>query len=189
MKTATPSKVITSTELLELLVNETKSTVCSIMYLVDDSRSKTVKGTKQVQKLVSINHVYLNHSYENKVKNLSGNTEFVAEEMKGKKRISSTIIQSLKTNEYMIDGKVLKKESATILAYFHNSKVITEAEAVAQELWTPSYYNPTPKTTMGRGTVSEEDDFGIINTYLNRIVQIKFKGIEYDIAIDYSKIK
>jgi hypothetical protein len=32
---------------------------------------------------------------------------------------------------------------------------------------------------MGRGSVSEEDDFNIINTGLDKIVYIKFKGIEY----------
>ena len=37
-------------EIFNLLVNVTKSSVVSIEYITDDSRSKTVKGQKQMQK-------------------------------------------------------------------------------------------------------------------------------------------
>ncbi len=167
-------------ELYDMLVNVTKSTIVNIIYLVDESKSKTVKGEKQIQKLVQINSVFLNHKYENKVRNLTGDETFVAEEMKGKTRISGTIIQSDKTNEYMIDGKVLNKESATVLQLYHNGKEITEAEAIMQQLFTPAYFDTTPKT-MGRGLVAEEDDFRIINTYLSRIKAIKLFGEWYEL--------
>ena len=74
---------LTSDELIAIVEPITKSTVVNIIYVVDDSRSKTVKGVKQVQKMAQITHCYLNHDYTQKVKNLTGNTEFVANELKG----------------------------------------------------------------------------------------------------------
>jgi predicted MPP superfamily phosphohydrolase len=180
MQTAIAPSKITTSELFNALVNITESTTCSITYMVDDNRSKTIKGLKQVQKRVRISNVYLNHDYTNKVINKTGNEEFVAEEMKGKTRISGTIIQADKTKEFMIDGKVLYSEAATVLGYFHNGIEITETDAIVMQLWTPSYYNPAPIKTMGRGTVSEEDNFRIINTYLSRIEKIKFKKVQYE---------
>ena len=173
---------ITPKQLAEILCNITRSTVCNVTYLVDDSRSITIKGIKQVQKLVNISNVYLNHDYTKKVINLSGNTNFVAQELKGKTRICSTLIQSDTTNELMIDGKVLKSEAVTILGFYHNGNQIFEAEAHDNGLWANSYYKPSEKQTMGRGTVSVEDDFNIINTYLKRIVYIKLEGTMYEIV-------
>jgi hypothetical protein len=176
------TKKVTTTELANILANIKKSTFCHILYMVDDSRSKTMKGIKQVQKLVKITNVALNHNYQNKVINLTGNSDFKAEEMKGKTRICSTLIKSDKTGELMIDGKVLNKEVAKVLGYFHKGNEITETEAVKLDLWTPAYYNPTPVKTMGRGLVSEENDFRIINTYLSRIISLKLEGEWYSVT-------
>ncbi|MFA6198803.1 MAG: hypothetical protein WC679_00100 [Bacteroidales bacterium] len=176
-----PVTEITTTELANILTKITASTVVNITYLVDDARSKVVKGNKQVQKLVNITHVYLNHNYTKKVQNLTGDSSFVAYEMKGKTRISSTLLQADKTKELMIDGKVLKSQTVHNLAYFHNGEEITEKQGEELNLWTPSYYKHIEKQTMGRGSVDVEDDFNIINTYLSRIVKIKIQGIEYTI--------
>lgn len=176
------NKVINVTELADILKSITKSTFCHIVYMVDDSRSRTIKGQKQIQKLVRVKSVALNHNYTNKVINLTGETTFVAEDMKGKTRICSTLIQSDKTGELMIDGKILNWQTIEPLGYFHNGNPITEAEAVSLDLWAGSYYNPAPVKTMGRGLVSEEDNFHIVNTYLSRIKQIKLEGQWYDIA-------
>lgn len=168
--------------LANLLKGITKSTICNITYMVDDTRSKQIKGQKQVQKLVEISHVYLNHDYQNKVNNLNSTTDWKAEELKGKTRISSTLLQSDKTGAWMIDGKVLNSESAKILSFWNEGKEISEEWAVNNNLWAGAYYNPKPKTTMGRGTVSAEDDFRIINTYLSRIVWIKIESQWYEIT-------
>lgn len=163
----------------ELVKDFTRSTAISMTYFVDDSRSRVVKGTKQVQKLVRVKNAYINHNYTNKVINLSGETTFVAEEMKGKERVSTTLIRSLKTGEMMLDAKILKTESVELLGYFHNGNPITESEALALDLWTDSYLNPTPKKTAGRGLVAVEDDFRMITPYISRITLIKFNGTEY----------
>lgn len=175
------AKTISIKQLANILCDITRSTICNITYKVDDSRSKTVKGKKQIQKLVNIPNVYLNHDYTKKVQNLTGNTNFVAQEMKGKTRVCSTLIQSDTTNELMIDGKVLNSESTNILALYHNGEEITEMEAISKELWTDAYYKVKEISTMGRGLVAEEDNFNIINTYLSRIVRIKLEGIVYEI--------
>ena len=163
----------------ELVKDFTKSTAISMTYFVDDSRSRVVKGEKQVQKLVRVKNAYINHNYTNKVINLSGETEFKAEEMKGKERVSTTLIRSLKTGEMMLDAKILKTEAVELLGYFHNGNPITEAEALSLDLWTDSYLNPTPKKTAGRGLVAVEDDFRMITPYISRITLIKFNGTEY----------
>jgi hypothetical protein len=176
------TQVISSNELAEILKNITASTVCNIIYKVDDQRSKTVKGIKQIQKMSQITHCYLNHEYQQKVQRLTENTGFVADILNGKTKITNTVLQSNKTGEFMLYGTVLKAETAKILAYYHNGVEITEAQAIAADLWTPSYYNPAPKKTMGRGTVSEDDNFGLISPYLNRIIKIKLQGSWYEIA-------
>jgi hypothetical protein len=170
---------INSTQLAEILENVTKSTTISIEYVVDDARSKVKNGQKQVQKRVRIKQVFLNHDYTQKVKRLSGDENFVAEELKGKKRICSTLLQSLKTGKLLLDGKILVSESREILAYYHNNRQITAQDAEKLNLWGNSYYSPKPKSTMGRGRVSEDKDFGIINTALDNIKYIKLLGQEY----------
>lgn len=172
-------KVITVSELADILCNITKSTIINITYLVDDNRSKVVKGIKQVQKMVNVANVYLNHDYTKKVINLTGNENFVAQELKGMIRISSTLLRTIKTNEPVLDGKVLYSECVDVQALYHNGKEITREESEAMDLWTPSYYNPTEKTTMGRGSVSVEDDFYIVKPYLKRIIRAKIQGEVY----------
>jgi hypothetical protein len=175
---------VTVNQLLAIILPITQSTVCNVIYIVDDMRSKTVKGKKQVQKMSQITHCYLNHDYQNKVQKLTENGEFQAYELNGKTKITNTILQSNSTKEFMLYGTVLKKETAKILSYFHNGNEITEAEAIAMELWTPTYYNPTPTKTMGRGTVNEENDFGLISPYLSRIYRIKVMGQWYEVIND-----
>jgi len=163
----------------ELVKDFTRSTAVSMTYFVDDSRSRVLEGKKQVQKLVRVKNAYLNHDYTNKVIIKTDNPEFVAHELKGKERVSTTLIRSLKTGELMLDAKILKTEAIELLGYFHKGNPITEAEAFALNLWTDSYLNPKPKKTAGRGLVAVEDDFNMITPYISRITLIKFCGTEY----------
>jgi hypothetical protein len=171
--------VITVDQFIEMVKDFTLSRAVSLSYVVDDSRSRTIKGEKQVQKLVKVRNAYLNHKYEQKVINLTGNSDFKAEEMKGKTRISGTLIKSDKTGEILLDLKILKTEAVEVLGYYHNGKQITEAEAVALDLWAAAYYNPAPKKTSGRGTVAAENDFRMITIGIKKIAEIKFEGESY----------
>ena len=177
----TENNVITSNELFELVVNRKKSESCKVRYITDHNLSKTEKGLKKIQKEVVINNLFLNHKYEQKVRNLTGNSEFQAYELKGKIRISSTILQSEKSSEYLLDGKILNTESVKIINLFHKGEIITEAEAVSLDLWAGAYYKETEISTMGRGSVPIEDNFKMITLSLSKIIEIKIGGILYTI--------
>lgn len=163
---------VTTKQLETILKGITKSTVCNITYTVDESKSVTVNKAKQLQKTVTITHVYLNHKYANKVNNLNGTTDFVARPLEdfGKFRICSTLVGAIKSGNVMIDGKVLNSESIKDVQYFYQGSPITKEDAIAKGLFTASYFKV--KETKGRGTVSVENDFGIINTSLSKIDQI-----------------
>lgn len=172
-------------QLAILLANITKSTVVSLTYFVDESKSRTINGQKQVQKRVKVNNLYLNHNYTNKVQNLTGNTEFVAHELNGKERICSTIIASQSKANFgklMLDGKILHTESTKVLGYFHNGLEIelnkNDRNVGRNDLVAPSFYEKSTYTS-GRNTVSEENDFRMITPFLDNIETIKIQGQEY----------
>lgn len=179
------SELINQANLVSLLINTTKSTTINLTYLVDDRRSKQVKGVYQLQKLVNIKTAYLNHDYQNKINNILKKEDkditFIAEAPKGKTRVSSTILQSDSTKELMIDAKVLNSEVVEVIAYFHNGNEITEISAVALDLFTKAYYEPKKSNVMGKGTIDIENNFYIINTYISKIKNIKLMGVNYDI--------
>jgi len=178
-------KAITVEQLATILATITKSMTVSLTYFVDESKSRTVNGNKQVQKRVKVNNLYLNHNYTNKVQNLTGNTEFVAHELNGKERVFSTIISSLSKKNYgklMLDGKILHTESTKLLGYFHNGFKIeldkNNPTIGRSDLVAPSFYQKSTYTP-GRNTVSQEDDFRMITPFLDNIETIKIQGQEY----------
>ena len=159
--------------------------VISLTYFVDESKSRTIGGNKQVQKRVKVNNLYLNHNYTNKVQNLTGNTEFVAHELNGKERICSTIISSQSKKNFgklMLDGKILHTESTKVLGYFHNGIQIeldkNNPTIGRNDLVAPSFYQKSTYTS-GRNSVSEENDFRMITPFLDNIETIKIQGQEY----------
>ena len=181
---ANPIKISVD-QLAEILEATTRSTIISLVYCVDDSRSKVIQGQKQVQKVVEITTAFLNHDYTQKVLRLSGKTKFEAQPLKGKERVCGTLLRSLsKKNlgKLMIDAKVLKSNKAKILGYVHNGELISEANALVLDLWANSYFAEKKVYTKGRGLVSEEDDFAIVNTFLHNIKAIKIGGKAYEIV-------
>ena len=194
-KNTKQAKIISPNALYDLLVAETKSNVINIVYFVDESKSKQVRGAKQVQKRVQIKNLYLNHNYANKVNNLiekqGGKSTFVAQELKGKERISSTIIMSKSVKNYgkmMLDGKILKEETRHLLGYFHEGKQIELNKSKPgfgrTDLVSPSFYQ-AKQYTSGRGFVNEENDFNMITVFLDNIEMIKFNKRWYIIRRNY----
>jgi len=173
---------ISSKELANLLSKETRSNVLNVTYLVDEPLSKQVKKVYQVQKLVNITHVYINHDYQQKVRNLTGE-EFEAESLSkyGRIRICSTLLQAIKTEEYILDGIVLNEQSIQSIRYFHKGTEITKLEAEKMDLFAPRYYNPSEEKTKGRGKVSKEDNFGMCQPYFKRIKLLKMNKVIYEI--------
>jgi len=179
MKNAKKMNLLTDLVIIELLGNYTKSTAIAIEYVTDESKSRTIKGEKQLQKRVYIGNLFLNHNYTNKVQNLTDNKDFEAHEMKGKSRISTTLIQSEKSGEILLDGKILKSESVKRVCFYHNGNEISEDKAKELNLFAPAYFDTDNTKTSGRGSVSVEDDFRMITLGIAKIKYIKFKGEEY----------
>ena len=171
--------LLTDEIIVNLLKDCTKSTIVAVEYVTDESKSRTSGGKKQLQKRVKINNLYLNHDYTKKVQKLTDNKDFQANEMKGKTRISSTLIQSDKDKNILLDGKILNSESVTRLQLLHKGKDISELEAIGKNLFAPAYFDTNEKTTSGRGSVSIEDDFKMITLGITKIKYLKAFGIEY----------
>jgi hypothetical protein len=184
----TKINTVTSTELGAILSTVTKSTICNVTYTVDESKSKMVGGKKQVQKKVNIANLYLNQDYGKKVNNILEGKQhaqrtFIAQPMKGKERINTVLVASLKTGKILLDGKVLFTESRTLLAYYHDGKEIQASKGnpeLNSHLFTPAFYKKSTYTS-GRGAVSEENDFTMITLGLDNIDTIKFQGKWYKV--------
>jgi len=187
-QTVNPTITVTSNQLGAILSTVTKSTICNVTYMVDERKSKTVGGKKQVQKRVNIANLYLNQNYGKKVNNIlsqkQGNNEpFVAQEMKGKERINTVLVASLKTGKILLDGKVLFSESRTLLDYFHNGTKIYASKSddtLNSHLFAPSFYKVSTQGS-GRGLIDTENDFQMITLGLDNIEKIKFQGQWYKV--------
>jgi len=169
---------VTTAQLSNILETITRSTIVSMTYHVDESKSRTVKGQKQLQKEVTLT-AYLNHDYTNKVVKLTGNTDFTADPMKGKKKIAGAIIANERTDERMLYATVLKSNPRKTV-YFHQGEPVTKEKAIELDLFAPSYFAENT-TTKGRGEVNEEDDFALISPYLKNIIRLKVEGQEFEV--------
>lgn len=171
---------VTAEQLMEIVKPITKSTFIGLCYQVDESKSKTKGGKKQLQKQVCLKG-WLNHDYQNKVVKLSGDTSFVANPMIGKTPLegSKTIIISDKTNEPMLYATTLKTDKRDT-TYFHNGMEISREDAIQRELFAPSYFKKVE--TKGRGLVKEEDDFGLVSPYVSRLLWANIEGEQYEIV-------
>lgn len=172
-------EVLTDNVITDLLLNYKKSTTIHIEYIVDEAQSRQKQGKKVLQKHVKCTHVYLNHDYKNKVRNLTGNAEFEALAMKGKERVSSTFVRAIKSGELLLDGKILNFDTVTRLGFLHNGQPISEIDAIAEDFFAPAYFAETEKTTSGRGSVSVDDDFQMFTLGIKNLIYLKFNGKEY----------
>jgi len=174
------TKKVSVAEFVDAVKGITRSTRISICYQVDESKSKTKGGKKQLQKQVCLKG-WLNHDYQNKVVKLSGDTSFVANPIIGKTPLegSKTIIISDKTNEPMLYATTLKTDKRDT-TYFHNRMEISREDAIQRELFAPSYFKKP--TTKGRGLVSEGDDFGLVSPYVSRLLWANIEGEQYEIV-------
>ena len=174
---------ISENDFVNLVKDFKRSCMVNIIYLVDDTRSKTINKEKQIQKLVQVVRVYLNHDYTKKVEKLT-QQKFVPLPRKGKIQLTNTIVQSVKTGDLMLSGKILANDNCrtTIAIFTKEGKKITHKEGENLNLWTNSYYNPKPKKTAGRGTVTKKDDFHFCEPKFSNIKFIKFEKQWYKIV-------
>lgn len=190
-KVENPIKV-TTIELVEIVKPVTKSTSTNLYYVVDEQLSKQKKGRKVLKKLVNAPNTFLNHDYTKKVRNKTENENFESYELKGRSVVSTSTLISDKTQEYIFRGIFEHKMLAgtpKVKTYIYNGEPteqlvvgqeLSSAEAVAHDLWTNSFYNPTEKTTIGRGSVEKSEDCSFINPYFSRIKYLKIFGQWYE---------
>ena len=171
-------KKVTVAELVELIKPITKSTFIGLCYTVDESYSRMRGGRKMLQKTVCVNAT-LNHDYQTKVQKLTGNNEFVANPLKGKTKVSNTVLLSDKTGKAMLYATILKNAKRET-TYFHEGIEISREDAVKRDMFAPSYFKPRP--TKGRGTVAEEDNFDLISPYFSNLNWVRVNGVEYQVT-------
>lgn len=153
----------------------------SIVYFVDESGSKTVDKKKVLQKLVRLT-LTLGASYEKRInRDLVKQGEednFTAQSMSGKEYINDEGIIAIDTKTRSKFYLIATVENHTIpdTIYFHEGKRISKEKAIELNLFMPSYF--TPKTTSGRGNMSEEKDFHTISPKLENIISLKLNGVK-----------
>jgi hypothetical protein len=179
---------ITKSELIAKLIEFKKNISAtgvafgSVVYFVDESGAKTVQGKKVLQKLVRV-PITLGAKYENRInKDLVKNGEegnFTAQAMSGKKHLNDegVLLTDTKTEIKMYLNAVVENHITPDTIYFHEGKRIDKSKAIELNLFMPSYF--TPKTTMGRGNMSEEKDFHIINPNMDNVISLKLNKVKY----------
>ena len=184
----TKHKKITKADLFNLLSNFRKNisqTGCAfgnIVYFVDESGSKTVDKKKVLQKLVGVN-ITIGASYEKRInRDLEKQGEednFTAQGMTGKEYINDEGVLAIdtktRTKHYLV--ATVENKTTPERHLFFEGKRISEEKAIEKNLFMPSYF--TPKTTSGRGNMSEANDFHTINPNLDNIISITLNKMKF----------
>lgn len=178
--------IISRTELRELLIASTGANFVNLVYFVDESKSKTVKGSKLVQKLVKTN-VTIGSSYEKKVNRIKENKQdeqatFKAEAPRGKMFFAHNILTDVKSESKFYLNAIIENGTKRNTTYFYQGEKTTRAEIIANDLVTPSFTKPKP--TSGRGEVKAENDFSVITPNLDNIVALNMNKKKY-VVMDF----
>ena len=176
------SNRISKVELMDLLTASNKANFISLTYIVNESQSRTKQGKKLLQKQVSLVGT-LNFKYEAKIQRLQekqgDNADFVAQELRGKEYVgnSRTLLTDTKTQSKFYLRMAVENHTRPITTYFNGTKEISKDSAIELDLFAPSFFKP--KTTAGRGTVTEENNFHFITPDLDRIESITINKVKY----------
>lgn len=174
------TQVISRAELVEMLKKNKGVTFAHVVMFGNESGSRVIGGVKALQKL-TFRNVTIGSSYESRVERRTGE-EFESQEMKGKNFVEGTNCLAYATKDesklYLVCDQELKAKVFT--QYYHQGKPIKKADAIAQNLFAPSYFSE--KKTAGRGTVSEEKNFFRLTMGIENIVAITLRGQKYRIA-------
>lgn len=179
---------ITRERFLQMLMNY-KNEVCftgcafaHLVYHVDESQSRTVKGAKVLEKIVRT-RVTIGASYENRINRdlvkQGEEANFKAQSMSGSTRINEWLVQSDKTQKFRLDA-VVENNVTPLTVYFHNKQRISKEKAIELDLFMPSYF--TEKQTSGRGNMSEDKDFHTITPGLEKILSITLNKTKFVIV-------
>lgn len=185
-------KHITQEQLENMFLNFKKEvsltgvTFADVIYQNDVSGSRQVKGKKVMQKVKQC-RITLGADYTKKVQKIHTvkqgmESDFKANKMLGKSYtngVDNPVVHADKKPTFrmlvMICEASNRKHNKT--TYLHNGQIITIEEATKLDLLQPSFF--AEKTTAGRGTVSEENDFDYLTLGFDKINQITLNKTTY----------
>lgn len=183
----TEKKYITREELVNMFMNPkthiafTGVAFANITYGVNESGSITVNKQKALQK-ISRQLVTLGSDYEARINRdlakREEETNFTALGITGRTHINSMLVKADKTEELQLrmitEHRNLRKG---VVIYFHEGQRISKAKAIEKNLFMPSYF--TPKSTSGRGNMSEETDFNFVTLGVKNILSLTMNKTRY----------
>lgn len=155
----------------------------SLTYLCDESKSKTVKGKKMLQKMVEVNAT-IGSDYAKKVNRICKDKQgmeinFEAQPMKGKEYVSQG-------NPVCMDTKTQEKRYLVFIVENHtkpNTTLILNGKEVKREdVWNENYITPAglkPSKTSGRGAVAEENNFFFRTLNFDNLISFNMNGNMY----------
>ena len=167
-------------------VSLTGVTFGDVIYQNDVSGSRQVGGKKTMQKVKQC-RITLGTDYTKKVQKIHTvkqgmESDFKANKMLGKSYtngVDNPVVHSDKNPSFrmlvMICEASNRKYNKT--TYLHNGQIITIEEATKLDLLQPSFF--AEKTTAGRGSVSEENDFDYLTLGFDKINQITLNKTTY----------
>lgn len=179
---------ITRIQLLNLLSNFRKNITNTgvafgnVVYFVDESGSKQVGGKKVLQKFVRVK-LTIGSNYEGRInRDLTKQHQeanFTAQSMSGKEYINDegVIATDIKTRTKHYLVATVENHTKPDTIYFFQGKRISKEKAIELDLFMPSYF--TPKTTSGRGNMSEARDFHIINPNFDNIISLTLNKTKF----------
>ena len=179
---------ITKANLLNLLydfkknISATGVAFGNVVYFVDESGAKTVDKKKVLQKLVRVN-LTLGANYESRINRdlLKQGEEdnFTAQSMSGKVYVNNEGIVAMDVKSgikrYLI--ATVENHTKPDTFYFHEGKRISREKAIENNLFMPSYF--APKTTSGRGNMSEAKDFHTISPNVENIISLTLNKVKF----------
>jgi len=184
---------VTVAEAVEMFLNYNKHLSASgvafsnVTYLVDESKSKTVKGKKMLQKIVTTNAT-IGSDYAKKVNKICKDKQgmeidFVSQPMRGKDYVvaGSPVAMDTKTEEkrylVMIVENHTKPQSQLLL----DGKEVERSEVWNDKYITPAGLKPSNNTS-GRGAVDKENDFYFRTLDFNNLISFNMNGNMYLIS-------
>ena len=187
------NKIIKRATLVEMFKNfkkEVAFTGCSFMhvtYFTNHADSRTVKGKKVLQKITRT-CITVGSEYQKKVnkileKKQNENPDFVAQEMKGKFRpygYEIPIVAATSNPDFEMLCAIVENHTQPKSVLYHEGKIVSYAEAVALQLFTPAHF--LPKQTTGRGRVDEENDFHFITLGFDKILKVNINKQVYKVV-------
>ena len=186
------SKKISRHEMLQKFINWHKEisfsgvTFCNLTYRCDESKSKTVKGKKVLQKEVET-VATLGAEYEAKCNRVLAKEgfegdKFKAQDMIGKHHFTEDrhvpLVLDDKTNSKYYLVLVIENHTTPKRKFLYEGNEITEEKAIELDLFIPSYLT-AKNNTPARGAISEDNNFYFRTLAWTNIIEIKIAGEHY----------